>query len=76
MDSAEELGVEEGDGEKEEMVAAEEEEDGEEEDGEGEAGDVDRGGEAQREVACQEMSVIPKEGQETFQEVKKILNYC
>lgn len=71
MDSAEEqggVGLEEGDGEKEAVVVAEEEE----EDGEGEDGGVDHGGEDLQEVGCQEVPVIPKEGQETFREVKKI----
>lgn len=43
----------------------------EEEDGEGEDGGVDLGGEDLQEVGCQEVPVIPKEGQETFREVKK-----
>lgn len=57
-----------------EVLAEEEVADGEEVDG-GEGGgevdgEVDHGKEAQQEVRCQDVPVLPKEGQETVSEVK------
>lgn len=78
-DSAEQLGgvlVDERKGAAVEVLA-EEEADGEEEEVDGEEvdggevdGEVDHGKEAQQEVRCQEVPVLPKEGQETVSEVK------
>lgn len=74
-DSAEQLGGvrDERTGAAVEVLAEEEAVDGEEEvevDGGEVDGEVDHGKEAQQEVRCQEVPVLPKEGQETVSEVK------
>lgn len=85
-DSAEQLGgvrMDERTGAAVEVLAEEEAVDGEEEVADGEEvevdggegggevdGEVDHGKEAQQEVRCQEVPVLPKEGQETVSEVK------